>query len=109
MTDLSLSTLVFYLLASVTVGAAAGVAFFRNVVYSAVSLFGTLGGVAALYFYAGADFLGAVQLLVYIGGILVLTIFAVMLTHRIDVNVTNRSAGVLPSLAICVAVFVLMG
>ena len=42
----------------------------------------------------GADFLGVVQLLVYVGGILVLTLFAVMLTHRIsDTNVSNRAVG----------------
>jgi NADH-quinone oxidoreductase subunit J len=42
----------------------------------------------------GADFLGVVQLLVYVGGILVLSLFAIMLTHRIaDVRVSNRSVG----------------
>ena len=109
MTDISLSTIVFYLLAGLTLGGAAGVAFFRNIVYTAVSLFLALSGVAALYFYLGADFLGVVQLLVYVGGVVVLTIFAVFLTHRIDVNVTNRSAGWLPSIAICLAVLVLLG
>src|SRR6185295_9474033 len=55
---------------------------------------GTLLGVAAVFVVLGADFLGVVQLLVYVGGILVLTIFAVMLTHRIaDVNVSNRAVG----------------
>ena len=52
----------------------------------------------------GADFLGVVQLLVYVGGILVLAIFAVMLTHRIaDVSVSNRAVGRLPA-AVLVAV-----
>ena len=85
---------VFYLLATFTVVCALGVALTNNIMYSAFSLMGTLLGVAATFVMLGADFLGIVQLLVYVGGILVLTIFAVMLTHRIaDVNVSNRAVG----------------
>jgi NADH-quinone oxidoreductase subunit J len=85
---------VFYLLATFTVVSALGVALTNNVMYSAFSLMGTLLGVAATFVMLGADFLGIVQLLIYVGGILVLTIFAVMLTHRIaDVNVSNRAVG----------------
>jgi NADH-quinone oxidoreductase subunit J len=83
---------VFYLLATFTVVCALGVALSNNIMYSAFSLMGTLLGVAATFVVLGADFLGIVQLLVYVGGILVLTIFAVMLTHRIaDVHVSNRA------------------
>jgi NADH-quinone oxidoreductase subunit J len=90
----SITVVVFYLLAAVTVVSALGVAFSNNIVYSAFALMGTLLGVAALFVLLGADFLGAVQLLVYVGGILVLTLFAVMLTHRIgDVRVSNRAVG----------------
>jgi NAD(P)H-quinone oxidoreductase subunit 6 len=85
---------VFYLLATFTVACALGVALSHNIMYSAFALMGTLLGVAGTFVMLGADFLGVVQLLVYVGGILVLTIFAVMLTHRIaDVNVSNRSVG----------------
>jgi len=94
----SISVAVFYLLAAVTVGSALGVAFGRSIIYSAFALMGTLLGVAAIFVLLGADFLGVVQLLVYVGGILVLTLFAVMLTHRIsDVNVSNRAVGRLPA------------
>jgi len=90
----SISLAVFYLLAAITVGSALGVALSRSIVYSAFSLMGALLGVAATFVLLGADFLGVVQLLVYVGGILVLTLFAVMLTHRIsDVNVSNRAVG----------------
>ena len=45
--------------------------------------------------------MAAVQLLIYVGGILVLILFAVMLTHRItDVEITNRAAGRIPALVI---------
>ena len=85
---------VFYLLATFTVACALGVALSNNIMYSAFALMGTLMGVAGTFVMLGADFLGVVQLLVYVGGILVLTIFAVMLTHRIaDVNVSNRAVG----------------
>jgi NADH:ubiquinone oxidoreductase subunit 6 (subunit J) len=85
---------VFYLLATFTVACALGVALSNNIMYSAFALMGTLLGVAGTFVMLGADFLGVVQLLVYVGGILVLTIFAVMLTHRIaDVNVSNRAVG----------------
>ena len=85
---------VFYLLASFTLVCALGVALSHNIMYSAFALMGTLLGVAGSFVALGADFLGVVQLLVYVGGILVLTIFAVMLTHRIaEVNVSNRAVG----------------
>jgi NAD(P)H-quinone oxidoreductase subunit 6 len=90
------ATIVFYALASLTIGCAALVAFSRNILYSALALLGTLTGVAGLYLHLGADFLGVAQLLIYVGGILVLVLFAVLLTTRIgDVNVqaTNRSLG----------------
>src|SRR5207237_9584262 len=65
------SAFFFYLLAGVTVVSAAGVALGRNILYSAFALLGTLAGVAGLYLYLAADFLGVAQLIIYIGGILV--------------------------------------
>jgi NAD(P)H-quinone oxidoreductase subunit 6 len=98
---MSASTAVFYLIALITVGSAAMVAFSRNIIYSAFSLLGTFMGVAGIYIFLGADFVAAVQVLIYVGGILVLILFAVMLTHRItDVEVTNRAAGRIPALII---------
>jgi NAD(P)H-quinone oxidoreductase subunit 6 len=105
---MDISTAVFYLIAIITVGSAAVVAFSRNIIYSAFSLLGTFAGVAGLYVFLGADFVAAVQVLIYVGGILVLILFAVMLTHRItDVEITNRAAGRLPGLLV-VAVFVVL-
>ncbi|HYA28164.1 MAG TPA: NADH-quinone oxidoreductase subunit J [Acidobacteriota bacterium] len=98
---MDVSTAVFYLIALITVGSAGMVAFSRNIIYSAFSLLGTFMGVAGLYVFLGADFVAAVQLLIYVGGILVLILFAVMLTHRItDVEVTNRAAGRIPALVV---------
>ena len=55
-----------------------------NLVHSAVSLLFTLFGVAGLYVFLYADFLAATQVVIYVGGILVLIIFGVMLTNKID-------------------------
>ena len=98
---MNVSTAVFYLIAIITVGSAVMVAFSRNIIYSAFSLLGTFMGVAGLYVFLGADFVAAVQVLIYVGGILVLILFAVMLTHRItDVEITNRAAGRIPALIV---------
>jgi NADH-quinone oxidoreductase subunit J len=98
---MSIATAVFYLIALITVVSAGMVAFSRNIIYSAFSLLGTFMGVAGLYIFLGADFVAAVQVLIYVGGILVLILFAVMLTHRItDVQVTNRAAGRIPALIV---------
>lgn len=98
---MNVATAVFYLIALITVVSAGMVAFSRNIIYSAFSLLGTFMGVAGLYVFLGADFVAAVQVLIYVGGILVLILFAVMLTHRItDVEITNRAAGRIPALII---------
>ena len=55
-----------------------------NLVHSAVSLLVTLFGVAGVYVFLYADFLAATQVVIYVGGILVLIIFGVMLTNKID-------------------------
>jgi NADH-quinone oxidoreductase subunit J len=101
--------LFFYLLATVVVVSAAGVALAPNILYSAFALLGTLGGVAGLYLYLGADFVGIAQLLIYIGGILVLILFAVLLTNRIgEMNITNVSAGLMVGAPAAIAVIGLL-
>jgi NADH-quinone oxidoreductase subunit J len=98
---MDIATALFYLVALITIGSAAVVAFSRNIIYSAFSLMGTFAGVAGIYVFLGADFVAAVQLLIYVGGILVLILFAVMLTHRItDVQITNRAVGRIPALLV---------
>lgn len=87
-----LLNVVFYVLAAAAVGGAAAVATSRNIVRSAFALLAVLFSVAALYAVMKADFIAAAQVLIYVGGILVLIIFAVMLTHRItDVKLSNDS------------------
>ena len=82
---------VLIVLAGGAVGGAAIVAFSRNIVYSAFALLLSFFCVAGLYVYLAADFVAATQLIVYIGGILVLILFGVMLTEKIEkVNISNQ-------------------
>jgi NADH-quinone oxidoreductase subunit J len=86
--------LVFYTLAAIILAGAAWVTFSRNIVHSAFALFATFFGVAGLYALLAADLLAIIQLMVYVGGILVLILFAVMLTSRIsDVRISNPAFG----------------
>jgi NAD(P)H-quinone oxidoreductase subunit 6 len=104
-----LETVIFYALAALTVGSAAIVAFSRNIVYSTFALLGAFMGVVGIYILLAADFVAMVQLLVYVGGILVLTIFAVMLTQGIaDVTISNRAVGTVPALVTTVIAGLIM-
>jgi NADH-quinone oxidoreductase subunit J len=76
------SAVLFYAFAIMTAGSAIGVVVSRNIVRTAVLLMFTLVGVAGLYFLLGAEFLAAVQLVVYAGATLILIIFGVMLTSK---------------------------
>jgi NADH-quinone oxidoreductase subunit J len=100
-----LADFVFYGIAFLTVAGAAGVALSRNIVWSCVGLLMALLGTGSIYVFLSADFLAVAQLLVYIGGVLVLILFAVMLTNRIgDVNITNTSVGLVGGIALFAAV-----
>ncbi len=101
---LGLPDVLFYLLAGLTVAGAAGVALSRNILYSAIGLLMALLGAGSLYVFLSADFLAVTQLLVYIGGVLVLIMFAVMLTNRItEVTVSNTSVGLFGGVMLFVA------
>jgi NADH-quinone oxidoreductase subunit J len=71
--------IVFYLLASLVILGAIGVITRKNAVHSAILLIGTLMGVAGIYVVLEAEFLAAVQVLVYAGGVMVLFLFVIML------------------------------
>ena len=75
--------ILFYFFALVTVASACLVVFSRNLIYSAFGLLFAFFGVVAFYVLLGADFLAATQMVIYVGGILVLLLFGVMLTHKL--------------------------
>ena len=70
----------FGLFAFFTIGGSLVCVWERSIVRSAFSLVGTFGGVAGLFLLLGADFLAVAQILIYVGGILALLLFGVMLT-----------------------------
>ncbi len=72
----------FLLFSLLACGFALAVVFTSNVVRMAFYLVLSLGAAAGLFFLAGADFVGAMQLLIYVGGTLVLLVFGVMLTAQ---------------------------
>lgn len=74
-----LEQFIFYSLAAVAILSALGVIFNKNVVHSALFLLVNFGTLAFLYFLLNAQFLGAAQVLVYAGAIVVLFLFVVML------------------------------
>jgi NADH-quinone oxidoreductase subunit J len=80
------SAVVFYVVAALAVAGAVGVVSLRNPVHAAVSLLGTFFMVAVLFILNHAEFLAAVQVLVYAGGIMVLYLFVIMLVRVKDLQ-----------------------
>lgn len=93
--------LIFYLFAILTIVSGVGVVFSRSIVYAAFSLLFAFFGVAALYVLLAADFLAVTQILLYVGGILVLIIFGIMLTSRANsVEVRKGLLSIAPSVIV---------
>jgi NADH-quinone oxidoreductase subunit J len=93
----SVTQTIFFIVAALTTGAALLVVLARNIVHCAIALVFSFFGVAALYVLLDADFLAAVQVLLYVGGITILLLFAIMLTGRISgqgVRILNRQVPV---------------
>jgi NADH-quinone oxidoreductase subunit J len=100
---------VFFLLAGLTVCSAAVVVLARSLIYSAFALLFTFMGVAGIYFSLGADFLAATQILIYVGGILILLLFGVMLTHKLyDLDLKSEREQFAPSLIVAAGIFALL-
>lgn len=101
MESLTTFDIIFYFFAIITIGSAAVVVFSKNIVYAAFALLFTFFGVAGLYVLLNSDFLAITQLLVYVGGILVLILFGVMLTNRtLSVEIKVKSLNIIPALII---------
>ena len=78
------SLVLFYLVGALTLGGALGVVMTRNIVYAALALLVALLGVAGVFLLAFAEFLALVQVLIYGGAIVVVVLFALMLTRIED-------------------------
>ncbi|MGB3182641.1 MAG: NADH-quinone oxidoreductase subunit J [Cyclobacteriaceae bacterium] len=100
----------FYAFAGLTVLSALFILLTRNILYAAFSLVVTFLGVSALYILAGADFIAVTQIMVYVGGVIVLMIFGVMFTNKVQgkaitTAVHNRFWGVLVSVGLFAFLF----
>jgi NADH:ubiquinone oxidoreductase subunit 6 (subunit J) len=81
---MNLVQIIFYFFAMLTVASAGYIIFTKNILHAAFALLCTFLGIAALYVLAYADFLAITQIMIYIGGVLILLIFGIMLTHRVE-------------------------
>jgi NADH-quinone oxidoreductase subunit J len=97
-----MSNTAFIAIAVFTLAAALAAATLQKLMHAALSFAVAFVGVAAFYFLLGAEFVGLVQIFVYIGAVAVLVVFTILLTRR-DVNTAERfkSGGA----AVAIAVF----
>lgn len=101
----------FVVLSLMMLGAALGVVLFQSIVYSAFFLGGVFISMAGLYLLLNADFVAAAQVLIYVGAVNVLILFAIMLVNKREdftklANVWVRK-GI--TLAVCLGLFALLG
>jgi NADH-quinone oxidoreductase subunit J len=96
---MNLFNIFFYLFALITVVSAIFVVSVKNVVHSAFYLLFTFFGISGLYVLLGADFIAVTQIMVYIGGILILLLFGVMLTNKItNVEIKSGTINIFPAI-----------
>jgi len=105
---MAIESIILYGFAGLTLLSALYIAFTRNVLYAAIALIVTFLGVAGIFMMLGASFVAISQVLVYVGGILVLIVFGIMLTNRlkgqkVESPVYNKFLG----LAVAVGLFII--
>ena len=94
-----LHTAGFYFFALMTVVSAVIVVLSKNILRAVFALLFTLFGIAGLYLFLHADFLAATQVLIYVGGVLVLLLFGIMLTQKmVEADVRSGKIQFIPTL-----------
>ena len=85
----------FIIIALLTLGSAAVAMTLRNLIHSALLLIGSWAGIAAFYLWAGAEFVAFAQVLIYVGAVSMVVLFAVLLTRhsRVDQAIAPDSLG----------------
>lgn len=101
----------FGLLSLMMIGSALGVVLFSNIVYSAFLLAGVFISIAGLYLLLNADFVAAAQVLIYVGAINVLILFAIMLVNKREdfAPIRNRWVRQASTALVCIGLFALLG
>ena len=103
-------TITFLIIAFLIVGGTAAAMGFRNPVHCVLALTVSFAGIAALFLYLGAQFVGFTQIMVYVGAVAILAVFAIMMTHRPgdpETRIFSRNATV--GLFTAAAVFAVIG
>jgi len=98
-------TVAFWIMAVIVIAAALAVVFLRNVFRAALALILCFVAVAGIYLTLSADFLAAVQILVYVGAISVLIILAVMMTREVQQGSPHNKL----EIPACIVAVVLLG
>jgi NADH-quinone oxidoreductase subunit J len=94
--------LIFLVLGSITVLSATGVVISRNLVYAVLSFALFLCSIAGLYITLNAEFLAILQIFVYVGAVVVLFLFVIMLTSKIrDKSISRSTQQKYPAIFIC--------
>jgi len=102
-------SLTFAIIAILTVASAVAVMTLRNLVHCALSLTLTFVGLAALYLQLNAQFVGFAQILIYVGAVAILIVFAILLTSGIEPREQKIfSSSSIGGLAVAVAVFAIL-
>ncbi len=101
----------FGILSVMMIGGALGVVLLSNIVYSAFLLCGVFTSIAGLYLLLNADFVAAAQVLIYVGAVNVLILFAIMLVNkREDFRIIpNAWVRQVATAVVCVGLFALLG
>lgn len=106
---MNLFDIIFYITAIITIGSAGVVVFSRNIAYAAFALLFTFSGAAVIYVLLNADFIAVTQVLIYVGGILILLIFGVMLTTDLtSAEMTTQSLKSLPATIVAAVISALL-
>ncbi|MCP2727614.1 NADH-quinone oxidoreductase subunit J [Limnofasciculus baicalensis] len=101
----------FAILAVMMIGSALGVVLLNNIVYSAFLLGGVLVSMSGFYLLLNADFIAAAQILVYVGAVNVLILFAIMLVNKREdfAPIKNRWIRTASTALVCAGLFALLG
>jgi NAD(P)H-quinone oxidoreductase subunit 6 len=102
--------IVFIILSVVMISTALGVVLLDNIVYSAFLLGGVFMSISGLYILLNADFVAAAQILIYVGAINVLILFAIMLVNKTEIfqQVKGRLVRQVSTAVVCVGLFILL-
>jgi NADH-quinone oxidoreductase subunit J len=97
---MDMAGIIFYVFIGITLVSALFIVLTKNILYSAFALIATFLGLAGIFVFLGAEFVAITQILVYVGGILILIVFGIMLTNRgqtskVNSKIYNQFYGIL--------------